>query len=291
MNLISLLISIVILLDLRYNQNLNRAIFCALFPIAVFLIIFIYFNESNDFGLSWVLIYPIMAVGLMGSKKGLLVSLLFLAVVYAMAYNGIGKWENGEWQFIGFVRLFFSSLMVTLVAVGMDIALEESYRKLEKLSFTDSLTSLYNRRYIEELLAKEIEKSNRYDKELGLILFDIDDFKNVNDTYGHSKGDQVLKKLTKSLASSLRDSDSFGRWGGEEFLIIVPEISEKNLQALSEKLRLQVLSIDCEIEQSLSCSFGLCMLKEDDTFYTFIDRADGAMYKAKENGKNRIFYS
>ncbi|MBN2815059.1 MAG: GGDEF domain-containing protein [Campylobacterales bacterium] len=171
----------------------------------------------------------------------------------------------------------------------MDIALSHSYRNLEYLNSTDELTNIFNRRKIQETLTLELERAKRYNADLGLILFDIDNFKQINDSVGHNGGDRVLVKLTQTIQKSLRNSDFFGRWGGEEFLVVIPEITKSEAKHLAEKIREIVTQMGCSVVDNLSCSFGVSILnKEQDTLDTLIERAHRAMYKAKELGKNRV---
>jgi diguanylate cyclase (GGDEF)-like protein/PAS domain S-box-containing protein len=161
-------------------------------------------------------------------------------------------------------------------------------KKLEKISITDSLTKISNRLYLDRNYEYESKRAKRYKKNLSIILIDIDLFKNINDSYGHNIGDDVLIEIANILKQNIRNIDKLGRWGGEEFLIICPETSCKNAEVLAENLR---KIIDCHVFQSvgnLTCSFGLTKYYTDDKNNEAFIRADKALYLAKEKGRNKV---
>jgi len=165
--------------------------------------------------------------------------------------------------------------------------LEEKNLALEKLVRIDYLTSLYNRVRIDEILKSKLSKFRRYGANFGVIMLDIDFFKDVNDTYGHQVGDEILISISKILEEHSRKSDSVGRWGGEEFLIISPYIDEKSLFTQAEYLRAIVEKHQFSIGYK-TISLGLSIVKEKDEVHTLIKRADEALYKAKKSGRNNV---
>ena len=158
---------------------------------------------------------------------------------------------------------------------------------LEYLVNYDGLTKVYNRRYFNEYLNREIVKSKRYNKSLSLIMFDIDHFKRVNDTYGHDVGDSVLQELSNLIQTHIRKCDVLSRIGGEEFTIIAPETSLDNVLVLSEKLRRIVMEHDFKRVGKLTISLGATQFVQADTIDLMYKRADTALYKAKNKGRNR----
>lgn len=166
----------------------------------------------------------------------------------------------------------------------------EALRKLseafEKQSITDTLTGANNRMKFDNALQTEMKTAIRYQTPLALIMYDIDHFKQINDTYGHQTGDYVLKELTRLVAGNIRSSDMLARWGGEEFMIIVPH--DPNPRALAEKLRYAIEHHDFTGIDQLTCSFGVAILLSNDTPETFTARADDALYEAKLKGRNRV---
>ena len=173
--------------------------------------------------------------------------------------------------------------------------LEKSYKiiflndkRLEQLATIDKLTNLYNRFKIEEFVEIEIHRAQRYSSELSVVLLDIDDFKSVNDTYGHHVGDIVLKEFSRILENEVRKVDMVGRWGGEEFLILLPETNIKEAKKVAEHLREKIESFKFTMIDKKTSSFGVSQYQEDDTVERIINRADRALYKAKNSGKNRV---
>lgn len=159
---------------------------------------------------------------------------------------------------------------------------------LERQATTDTLTGVYNRHKFNELLDREVQEALRYQHTLSLIMFDIDHFKKVNDTYGHIAGDVVLKEVAGLVSENIRKVDIFARWGGEEFLILSPNNAFTSAQQLAEKLRTQIENNKFNCPVTVTCSFGLTQFEEGDTIDSLIKRADYALYLAKERGRNRV---
>ncbi|MBF0558244.1 MAG: GGDEF domain-containing protein [Nitrospirae bacterium] len=162
-----------------------------------------------------------------------------------------------------------------------------------KLSFTDPLTGLYNRRFINEVLMKEIERDKRLGKEFSIVLLDIDNFKRVNDTYGHLSGDEVLKTVAMLMTDNVRKFDVVGRYGGEEFVIIMPETPKITAFDVSERIRsiLEKKSIGITGRKriKLTASFGIATFQVDGmSSAELLLLADERLYKAKKEGKNRV---
>ncbi|KAB7881195.1 GGDEF domain-containing response regulator [Poseidonibacter ostreae] len=171
-------------------------------------------------------------------------------------------------------------------------ALGDINKKLELVASTDFLTNIPNRKYIFELGEKLISISKREKKYFSVLLFDIDFFKKVNDTYGHQIGDEVLKFITSQVTSTLRESDTLGRIGGEEFLILLNGTSKNGLNQLSEKIRLKVQNNPYKNKGILipvTISIGIASLnQQNNTLKKLYIKADNAMYQAKKDGRNCI---
>ena len=164
-------------------------------------------------------------------------------------------------------------------------------KELERLSVTDALTGAYNRLRLEQILEREFERGKRYQRPLSIIMVDIDDFKEVNDTYGHQAGDEILRLLAQELTETIRETDTLGRWGGEEFLIVCPETSLQGANILADKLRDNVDGYNFPYVGHMSCSFGVAELYKGETIDQLINRVDKFLYRAKEEGKNCVFCS
>ncbi len=160
--------------------------------------------------------------------------------------------------------------------------------ELKKLSITDQLTGIYNRLKFAKSLTDEISRWKRYDSGLSLIMFDIDHFKNVNDSFGHDIGDEVLIKMTNLIKEYIRDSDVFSRWGGEEFMILLPHTKIKDASNLSERIRKKIENKYFRGPNTITCSFGVTEFTIDDTEESFTKRVDEALYESKHSGRNQV---
>ncbi len=162
-------------------------------------------------------------------------------------------------------------------------------KRVEELSITDQLTQLHNRMYLENSFKTEIRRSKRYNHSFAVIMLDIDYFKEVNDTYGHDVGDNILVSIAKLLSENIRETDILGRWGGEEFLIICPHTTDVEAFVLAEKMRKTLESYPFEIVGKKTCSFGISVFDlKDEGYKEVVKRSDEALYKAKKNGRNQV---
>jgi len=160
--------------------------------------------------------------------------------------------------------------------------------ELKRLATTDSLTQAYNRAKFQEVIKREIERTKRHGRPLSISMFDIDRFKQVNDTYGHDVGDYVLKTLSQIAKKNMRGIDYLIRWGGEEFIIIALDTDVRGAETLSEKIRKAIEHYEFEEVKHITVSFGVTQFRQDDTEDSFIKRVDDALYHAKEKGRNRV---
>jgi len=160
--------------------------------------------------------------------------------------------------------------------------------KLQQQATTDSLTNIGNRLLFSDIINKEIENAIRYNRFFSLIYFDIDHFKNINDTHGHDVGDKVLIKLTQIISNNIRIADSFFRIGGEEFAIILTETDIEAAKNIAEKLREKISNINEGVMASITISIGVTSMDKTDNTENLMKRADIAMYKSKNNGRNQV---
>jgi len=168
--------------------------------------------------------------------------------------------------------------------------LEEKNDVLTYKATHDGLTTLSNRQNLNDELDKEILREQRYKHNLSIIMLDIDDFKNINDTYGHDMGDVVLVGLSKILKKSIRSTDIASRWGGEEFMILLPETTIKDTMRIAEHIRKSIDDYKVDtIEVPITVSLGVAeFIIEKDNKESFIKNVDIALYQAKDNGKNQV---
>lgn len=169
-----------------------------------------------------------------------------------------------------------------------DRELEAANRILSQLSITDPLTHLYNREKLNKVLDQELNRASRYGTPFGVIMADVDHFKKVNDEYGHPVGDSVLIEIAHILQANTRSVDIVGRWGGEEFLIISPQIGHSELTSMAEKLRALIEQHTFPTAESQTASFGITIYLPDDSAEQMITRADQALYLSKGKGRNQV---
>ena len=161
-------------------------------------------------------------------------------------------------------------------------------KRAEELSITDRLTGLYNRLKLDELFAYNLHVAKRHHLTFSIILLDIDNFKLVNDTYGHQVGDSLLQEIAHILKTNVRLEDAVGRWGGEEFLLLLPSSDLTSATMLAEKLRGLIEATVFLYVGHCTASFGVSSYHEKDHEKDMIARADAALYRAKSNGRNWV---
>ena len=166
--------------------------------------------------------------------------------------------------------------------------LTEKNKKLQYTSEVDRLTGLYNRVKIEETFEYEKNQANRYKTDLAIVMMDIDFFKDLNDNYGHNEGDKFLVSMAQELMNTFRTTDVVGRWGGEEFLILLPKTVLDDAYTLVERLRKQIEQKDFFKIGKKTASFGVTIFHENDSLNEAVNRADEALYYAKEHGRNQV---
>lgn len=166
--------------------------------------------------------------------------------------------------------------------------MEGEKKRIVRRAERDALTGIYNRVKLNELFPTLFYNANRYDQNFSIILFDIDHFKRINDTYGHNIGDSVLVELTHTVKNLLREEDIFVRWGGEEFIIILPIVSLPNAFTLASRLRKNIEEHPFLHVGEVTCSFGVTNFTAGDTQMILFERVDEALYAAKSDGRNRV---
>ena len=225
----------------------------------------------------------LVAVGLLAYFLGLLITRPLDRLTAAAAKVARGDLDvhlpvvgGGE---LGYVTEVFNDMVARL---------RESRRELERLSVTDDLTGLYNRRYLMETLANEMRRSRRLDHPCALLIADVDHFKEYNDAYGHLAGDEALARIAAVLRETTRDVDCAARYGGEEFVVLMPETNAVGAMETAQRIR-TLLADDELVGAKLSVSIGVAQFPEDgDAPEALLARADAALYRAKREGRDRV---
>ena len=221
---------------------------------------------------------------------------LWKTILAGKNYNNviINKKKNGE--------IYYADTSITpiddeytktknFVASAKDVTIQMRLeQKLENLATTDSLTQVYNRYKINGEIDLHIARAKRSNAPFSLLMFDIDHFKNINDKYGHYVGDVVLKDLTKIIENNIRQVDSFGRWGGEEFMLVLDNTNKAEALKVAEKIRTVVEKTPMSGHYNITISIGVSQYRISEQKSTLLERVDQALYEAKEGGRNRVVY-
>ncbi|WP_027671166.1 tetratricopeptide repeat-containing diguanylate cyclase [Rheinheimera baltica] len=192
-----------------------------------------------------------------------------------------------RWQYVAIIAI----VLMLFILVSFAVSLKKRNRKLHRLAMTDELTGIANRRRIMMLAEQERVKATETSSPICLLIIDLDHFKKINDNHGHDAGDIVLQQVCLTISSVLRQQDHFGRTGGEEFLIILPNTDINQAQPIAERVRRSVAAINLSLIQlnlQVSCSIGLTQAKPKELLNASISRADKALYQAKANGRNQV---
>ena len=277
-----LVISVVILLTFAYvAPQVGLMFLCTMFTAVTF-------SALRSTPLQSALLWTIIAAGLaalflltdkpiglpVGNPTERLATLLLFAL-------GIGRCM--------YIGIFSSSMRQSLYQSGQK--LKEAYRRIEELAELDELTGAFNRRCIMRMLEEEIVRAQRGSAACSIALIDLDFFKRINDAHGHPTGDEVLRTFAITMFANIRAIDRFGRYGGEEFLLILPGASEESAALLLERLREIVASLDWRAFSAgmqVTFSAGIATLRANENSDSLLARADKALYASKARGRNRI---
>nr|WP_320012742.1 transporter substrate-binding domain-containing protein [uncultured Desulfobulbus sp.] len=236
-------------------------------------------------------------------------------LLYSVLDKGVASLTEPEkvglykkWLDIAVEKQFIDRVLLTRIGLGVGIflfllvwrhislriytqRLKALNEKLKHYSTVDHLTQVFNRRSVEQRLHTEIERAKLLETPLTLAIVDIDHFKSINDTYGHPTGDTVLQKIARLISEVIRHTDHFGRWGGEEFLIILPDTTAAGGWQLVEKLRRTIETSNFGIDKSVTASFGYAQFNTDEKLESLISRVDNGLYQAKEQGRNTVVHA
>ena len=216
----------------------------------------------------------------------------------------IGAYSKASHSIISYVESFldcrqkidFADSLTKIILLDVNLTLKfyfyvktEGERYFKNLSEKDYLTGLYNREKFEKIAERIIYEAKRYDRKFSLIMFDVDNFKSVNDTFGHDTGDMLLKEITAIIGAQLRKSDYFIRWGGDEFIIILPEADISSAYNAAEKIRKFVENHKFSIANHTTISLGAVQYIAKENYTSLFKRLDNALYLSKSKGKNATF--
>lgn len=200
-------------------------------------------------------------------------------------YHYSQQYESAELDEI--IPLFFTiSVSLVIFTIRRFFELKMLLAETEQLSIRDHLTGLYNRRYMDDMFHMEVVRTKRTNAQFAVIIIDIDDFKQVNDKYGHNAGDQVLSQFSNIMLTVTRRVDIVSRWGGEEFLVLCPETHLDAATTTAKRLLTVIDEYEFDTVGHVTASMGVVIADENETFKSVVNRADNCLYEAKKKGKN-----
>ena len=243
----------------------------------------------NPFDYAWVVVFFSVCYMILPLKRANLVASFYFALVTLTLVLGELKVINIPSSLSEVYPILLASLIVILIANSAMREFHEWVNKQVDFALHDSLTGLYNRGVIAEILSKETEAFKRSGVPMCILLVDVDHFKSINDTYGHSTGDMVLRTIARILSRNLRSGDSAGRWGGEEFLVILPGTTLDGGLNVAKRLLSEIRrETETSIGITVTVSIGVACLEGGDDPEGLVDKADKALYEAKRRGRNRV---
>jgi diguanylate cyclase (GGDEF)-like protein len=240
----------------------------------------------------WLLVLYVFAFFVFEARQGLYVSLAvslisLLLALLSVVVRGLTS-ASDLYTLLKFYCATFFVITFGYAAALWREQVEKARSDVEAaqhLALTDGLTGVYNRRGLDLLLEKEANRAERYERDLSMIVFDLDHFKSINDTYGHSTGDEVLKTIADLVQSQLRKGDELGRWGGEEFMVICSETDVGQACLVADRLREVIANHDWQ-GMKVTASFGIARRQPGELLGSLFGRADAALYQAKQAGRN-----
>jgi len=246
----------------------------------------------------WIFVLPPVAMFFAGVFWGVITVGLFMALCSVILFSPDNALLIASYPFEFKVRLLLSFATVTFLSAFYEHSRQTSFiiirdisEKFERQALYDALTNLPNRRGIQKFIDHEINRAKRQQEHLTLILSDIDRFKQVNDNYGHDGGDIALRHVADLFKEVIRDQDGVARWGGEEFLFVLPTTNENNGVVLAEKIRARLETTPVQIQNTsltITASFGVAQINLANGLNNALSLADKALYKAKEKGRNKV---
>lgn len=225
----------------------------------------------------------ILAVCLWGYYVGLYVLMWFIEPLQPISANAL--------LFVNIFNFTTVFLMFAYLTMYYVVTVTRAHRRLARMATTDPLTGLFNRRHMVDLTEKLLAREQRQQGKLTLMLMDLDHFKDINDQYGHELGDRVLQRVALLLRDQAREQDFVGRWGGEEFLAVLPETDPEQALVAAERIRAAVQALEwTDLKPGLQVTLcaGISQLNDRESFSSAIARADRALYRGKAHGRNRV---
>lgn len=278
------------------SQQLESACLVEGILVSSFVVGLVVHGGFEQTALYWVFPFPPIIFGLLGRKRGTILNLCLLAVLALTLYGpnfGQAQYQTAE------SSRFLASLLTLILACGINEHFRErSHHSMDLLqrskdnqANSDALTGLANRRFLDQTLPQTLQQQPDQLLPMALIMVDLDHFKYINDSFGHAEGDRVLQQVARLFRSKLRQPDIACRYGGEEFLLILPQTQLADAARVAEKIRQTVAQqrfLPQHPELVITCSFGVSLLRDSGDFEEALRQADQLLYQAKADGRNLV---
>ncbi len=291
--LASFIFSSVSMLYFKKSNDLHIATYCTLTVACLTVALLSYFLDYQNNVLIWASAVPLLAFALVMRKKGVIISIIFYLIFCISYLFHSYSTSFAYYKFEAFLNFLFASVGLILLSYYYEYSrerafanLEENQAELKMLAETDKLTGLYNRSKIDEIVSDILQKAKENDCEFSLIMADLDDFKEINDKYGHLIGDRVIEEISSVIRKSCQDNCYASRWGGEEFLIVLDNCGSDNAYEFAENLRSAIKSQQLSVNEDLTFTLGVTEYEKGDTAMSIFRRVDDALYKGKGLGKD-----
>ncbi len=288
----------------RFSQSSRAYYFGSLLLQIVLMILCLYLvygGGKNNTGPLWIFLVPPVVMFFSGIKNGIIAITIFVVIYCSIVFIPRSFLMPVEYSYEFKTRLLYSFLTLTFLAGFYEYSRQASYQKfieltnkLELQATLDPLTKLLNRRGMLERIDYEVDRSLRNKNSLSFILADVDHFKQINDQYGHDMGDTALSTMSELFLDTIRKQDSVSRWGGEEFLFLLPDTNIDQAKTLAEKIRSIVEKVKFEHQGkhlNITLSFGVAEVEDLQHARNIIRKADARLYAAKDQGRNCVVAS
>jgi len=288
------IVNYILTLKKKISYTLASAIVS--YPLIVLMLYLVAAGGVNNTGALWIYSLPAVVLFLHGLKKGMIILSVFLLIMVMILFSPDNSFLHAVYTLDYKVRLILVFILDSALTAAYEYSTENLFGKmkllteeLSNIAEEDQLTQLRNRRGVHHQMERIYEQAKRDKTTMSIIMCDIDYFKDVNDRYGHEAGDEVLVKVAEIIKNTIRKTDIPARWGGEEFLVVLPKTNEKEAYLVAEKIRKNILDLLIVHEKhqiKVSLSAGVAESKQTSSVEQLVKLADNYMYEAKSKGRN-----
>ena len=287
--------SCLLLFSFRRKRRIEQAAFGAVMSLLAFLAVFFLVFEHRYYAFISLCFVPMVSFFLLGIFRGIITLIVVFVCITIFTVSNLNNWEPIPFDWLSIFNILSVYIFCSLFVYFYEFSLQEALATIQKqndqlfeLANVDALTNIYNRRRLNEALGEYSESHKQHNKQFSVVILDIDNFKKINDTYGHNVGDSVLKEVSELIRANIRAKDVLGRWGGEEFMLVLAETTVEEAALVAENLRALLDNHHFNSVGSVSASFGIASCVQQDNMEHLVNQADQALYTAKERGRNRV---